>query len=101
MEERVLIVTGDTGEKIFIDKTFVDEYIGSEYTNKLVGALPVMNDKDEIIEYNVFRAVIIVRYSADNKMYLYDVQNIKKETRYPPWTIMSDDQKPISSFVII
>ena len=55
-----------------------------------------MNDVGEIAEYNIFRAVIIVRYSTDGKLYLYDIQNIKKETRYPSWTNMSDGQKPVS-----
>ena len=46
-------------------------------------ALPVMNDAGEIIEYNVYQAVLIVRYSAAGKLYLYDIQNIKKETSNP------------------
>lgn len=49
-------------------------------------ALPVMNEKGDILDYNVYQAVLIVRYAADKKMYLYDIQNIKKETRYPSWT---------------
>ena len=40
-----------------------------------------------------------MRYSADGKLYLYDIQNIKKEARYPSWTKMSDGQNP-ASFVI-
>lgn len=32
-----------------------------------------------------------------DKLYLYDIQNIKKETRYPSWTKLSDGQKPASS----
>lgn len=134
----------ETKDLILIDRMFVDEYTGSNYTNKLVGALPkvkanmsqgipkmieiatgkrwkqdfenkhrkragkgwfryntrfalpVMNDAGEIIEYNVYQAVHIVRYSADGKLYLYDIQNIKKETRYPSWTNLSDGQKPVS-----
>ena len=53
-------------------------------------AMPVMNDDGEIIEYNIYQAVLIVRYAADGRLYLYDVQNIKKEMRYPSRTIMSD-----------
>lgn len=135
----------ETKDLIFIDRKFVDEYTGSNYTRKLVGALPkvkanmsqgisqmieiatgkrwkedfdnkhknkagkgwfryntrfampVTNDEGEIIEYNIYQAVLIVRYSSNEKLYLYDIQNIKKETRYPSWTIMSDGQKPISS----
>ena len=135
----------ETKDLVVIDRMFVDEYTGSDYTNKLVGALPkvkanmsqgipelieiatekrwkedfdkkhkkragkgwfryntrfalpVTNTDGEIVEYNVYQAVLIVRYSADSKLYLYDVQNIKKETRYPSRTIMSDGQKPVSS----
>ena len=60
-------------------------------------ALPVTTESGEIIEYNTFQAVLIVRYSSDEKLYLYDIQNIKKETRYPSWTTRSDGQKPASS----
>ena len=128
----------DTKDLILIDRGFVDEYTGSVYTNKLVGALPkvkanmsqgipelieiatnrrwkedfenrhknkagrgwyryntrfampVTNDKGQIIEYNIYQAVLIVRYSMNGKLYLYDIQNIKKETRYPSRTTMSD-----------
>ncbi len=135
----------ETEDLILIDRMFVDEYTGSNYTNKLVGALPkvkanmsqgipqmieiatgkrwkedfdnkhkkragkgwfryntrfampVTNADGEIVEYNVYQAVLIVRYSEDGKLYLYDIQNIKKETRYPSWTNLSDGQKPASS----
>lgn len=135
----------ETEDLILIDKMFVDEYTSSDYTNKLVGALPkvkanmsqgipqmieiatgkrwkedfdnkhknragkgwfrynthfalpVTNDNGEIIEYNTYQAVLIVRYSSNGKLYLYDIQNIKKETRYPSWTIMSNGQKPVPS----
>ena len=42
-------------------------------------AMPITNGKGEIIEYNMYQAVLIVRYSADKKLYLYDIQNIKKK----------------------
>lgn len=128
----------ETNDLISIDRMFVDEYTGSDYTNKLVGALPkvkanmsqgipklieiatskrwkedfenkhkkkagkgwfryntrfampVTNNDGEIMEYNIYQAVLIVRYSIDGNLYLYDIQNIKKETRYPSWTTMSD-----------
>lgn len=32
-----------------------------------------------ISHFNTYRAVLIVRYAADEKLYLYDVQNIKKD----------------------
>ena len=50
---------------------------------KIMDSLPVMNDDGEIIEYNIYQPVLIVRYSADDKLYLYDIQNIKKETSNP------------------
>ena len=135
----------ETKDLIVIDRMFVDEYTGSDYTKKLVGALPkvkanmsqgipqmteiatkkrwkedfdnkhknragrgwfryntrfampVTNNDGEIIEYNIYQAVLIVRYSVNGKLYLYDIQNIKKETRYPSWTNTSDGQKPASS----
>lgn len=128
----------ETEDLIQIDKMFIDEYIGSDYTQKLVGALPkvkanmsqgipkmieiatgkrwkedfdnkhknkagkgwfryntrfampVTNDDGEIVEYNIYQAVLIVRYASNGKLYLYDIQNIKKETRCPSWTMMSD-----------
>lgn len=42
-------------------------------------AMPVTNDHGEIIEYNIYQAVLIVRYATDGKLYLYDIQNIKKK----------------------
>ena len=53
-------------------------------------AMPVTDEKGEIVEYNMYQAVLIVRYAADKKLYLYDIQNIKKETRYPSRTTRSD-----------
>jgi len=41
--------------------------------------MPVTDGKGEIIEYNMYQAVLIVRYSANKKLYLYDIQNIKKK----------------------
>lgn len=46
-------------------------------------ALPVCNDTGEIVRYNIFQAVLIVRYASDNRLYLYDIQGIKKETSNP------------------
>ena len=53
-------------------------------------ALPVMNEMGDILDYNVYQAVLVVRYAMDGKLYLYDIQNIKKETRYPLWTEKSN-----------
>lgn len=42
-------------------------------------ALPVFDEDGEITRYNVFRAAMIIRHGEDNKKYLYDIINIKKE----------------------
>ena len=44
-------------------------------------ALPVYEQDGKLESYNVFQASMLVRHSKDNKMYLYDIINIKKETR--------------------
>ena len=49
-----------------------------KYTSRF--ALPVYSEGEEIERYNVFRVVMIVRHAEDEKMYLYDIMNIKKET---------------------
>ena len=49
-------------------------------------ALPVFNEVGEIERYNVFNVIMVIRHAKDGKMYLYDIMNIKKETRYPSWT---------------
>ena len=46
-------------------------------------ALPVYGTNEEIIRYNIFHASLIVRYSEDRKLYLYDIIDIKKETSNP------------------
>ena len=43
-------------------------------------ALPVYGENGEIERYNVFRAIMLVRHAEDNKLYLYDIIKIKKET---------------------
>ena len=43
-------------------------------------ALPVYDSDGEIDRYNVFQVIMIVRHDEDEKMYLYDIMNIKKET---------------------
>lgn len=46
-------------------------------------ALPVYDENNIIIRYNVFHASLIVRHSEDGKRYLYDIIDIKKETSNP------------------
>ena len=52
------------------------------YTTRF--ALPVYND-NSVERYNIFRIEMLVRHSEDNRLYLYDMVNIKKEkeTKHP------------------
>lgn len=49
-----------------------------KYTSRF--ALPVYDGDGEIDRYNVFQVIMIARHAEDEKMYLYDIMNIKKET---------------------
>jgi len=46
-------------------------------------ALPVYDSKGDLIRYNVYNAALVVRCDKDNKLYLYDIINIKKEMGEP------------------
>ncbi len=91
----------DSTDVIYIGTDFPSEYAGSRYTHKLQGsvakakanasqgipeiydsrfALPIFTESGKIERYNVFRATMLIRHSADGKMYLYDILDIKKET---------------------
>lgn len=43
-------------------------------------ALPVYGDDGEVERYNVSHASMLIRHSNDEKMYLYDIIDMKKET---------------------
>ena len=43
-------------------------------------ALPVFDESGNVERYNVFRATLLMRHAKDNKIYLYDIMEIKKET---------------------
>ncbi len=47
--------------------------------------LPVYNTGGELLRFNVFRIEMLVRHASDDKLYLYDMVNVKKEkeTKYP------------------
>ncbi|MCD8118300.1 MAG: hypothetical protein LUE29_02185 [Lachnospiraceae bacterium] len=44
-------------------------------------ALPIYGESGEIERYNVFCAAMLIRHNRDGKLYLYDIMNVKKETR--------------------
>ena len=43
-------------------------------------ALPVFNENGDTERYNVFHILLLMRHAKDNKIYLYDIMEIKKET---------------------
>lgn len=46
-------------------------------------AFPVMSVDGKIVRFDIHSATLIVNHSANDKLYLYDIQNIKKETNLP------------------
>lgn len=42
-------------------------------------ALPVFGENGDAERYNVFRALLLMRHAKDNKIYLYDIMEIKKK----------------------
>lgn len=46
-------------------------------------ALPVYGSDGKVERYNVFRASLLIRHDENEKMYLYDIIDIKKETSNP------------------
>lgn len=49
-------------------------------------ALPVYSPKGDLERYNIFRIEMLIRHASDDKLYLYDMVNVKKEkeTGTPP-----------------
>ncbi len=46
-------------------------------------AIPVFDENNDVLRYNIFHAELVIRHSENRKMYLYDIINIKKETSTP------------------
>ena len=46
-------------------------------------ALPVYRINGEIERFNTFRIEMLVRHASDNRLYLYDIVNVKKEKSNP------------------
>lgn len=46
--------------------------------------IPVYDDKTGVLDrYNIFKAILLVKYSEDGNKYLHDITTIKKETSSP------------------
>lgn len=77
--EMIEIATNKAHKENFKEKHNKDAKYGwYRYESRF--ALPVFNEIGEVERYNVFRVIMVVRHAEDNKMYLYDIMNIKKET---------------------
>lgn len=46
-------------------------------------AIPIFNEMNDFLRYNVFCAELVIRHSENRKLYLYDIINLKKETSTP------------------
>ena len=46
-------------------------------------AIPIFDENNDVLRYNVFHAELVIRHSENRKLYLYDIINIKKETSTP------------------
>ena len=43
-------------------------------------ALPIIDDNGKIINFNIFKASLLIRHAENGRKYLYDILDIKKET---------------------
>ena len=46
-------------------------------------AMPSYDGKNELISYNIYRIELLIKHAEDNKMYLYDLVNTRKEASNP------------------
>lgn len=44
-------------------------------------ALPIFDESGEVVKYNVFKCRLLIRHAKNGKKYLYDILEIKKETK--------------------
>lgn len=62
----------------FKDKHGADAMYGwYRFTSRF--AMPIYSDHEELLRYNLYRIEMLIRHGSDNKLYLYDMVNIKKE----------------------
>lgn len=79
LPEMIEIATGRQFEENRKDKHNKDAKYGwYRYESRF--ALPVFNESGEVERYNVFHALMLMRHASDDKIYLYDIMEIKKET---------------------
>ncbi len=79
LPEMIEIATGKAYKGNYKEKHNKDAKYGwYRYNSRF--ALPVFGEDGEIERYNVFKVIMVMRCSEDEKLYLYDIMNIKKET---------------------
>ena len=77
--------------QIATNKTFSENHKDKHNTKAKYGwyrydtrfAIPKYNDYGELVGYNIFKGRMVIRHAQDNKLYLYDILRIKKETSKP------------------
>ena len=77
--------------QIATNKTFSENHKDKHNTKAKYGwyrydtrfAIPKYNDYGELVGYNIFKGRMVIRHAQDNKLYLYDILRIKKETSEP------------------
>ncbi len=46
-------------------------------------AIPVFDEKNDVLRYNVFHVELVIRHSENRKLYVYDNYKYKKRTERP------------------
>lgn len=77
--------------QIASNKTFSENHKDKHNTKAKYGwyrydtrfAIPKYNNDGNLDGYNIFKGRMIIRHAQDNKLYLYDILRIKKETSKP------------------
>ena len=76
--ELIEIATGKSYKANSKDKHSRDAKYGwYRYESRF--ALPILGIDGEVERYNVFHVALIIRHNKDDRKYLYDITNIKKE----------------------
>ena len=78
LPEMIEIATGKQFEENRKEKHNKDAQYGwYRYESRF--ALPVFGENGEVERYNVFHVLMLMRHAKDDKIYLYDIMEIKKE----------------------
>ena len=78
LPEMIEIATGKQFEENRKEKHNKDAQYGwYRYESRF--ALPVFSENGEVERFNVFHVLMLMRHAKDDKIYLYDIMEIKKE----------------------